>query len=359
MTNERSLLDASSGQRSTASALSPTPWRAVVLLAVIEAAVVGLLVTAFAWPSLNLAARDVPLAVAGPPAAVAPVEAALEDARPGAFDVRWAPDAAAARALVLDREVYGAVIVGSQGPREVLVASAASPLVAQTLTQAAESFAAPSGSAGPAVTDVAPAPEGDPRGLGLAAGALPLTLAGVITGAAMALRVRGPGRRLAGAVLTAVLVGPVVVGILHGWLGALAGNPVAETGVVALGVLAGALLVLGSHALLGVAGLGLGAAVMVLLGNPLSAATSAPELLPTGWARLGQALPPGALVNALRGISGFEGAGVAAPLLVLSAWVVAGAVAVLAASLVRRRGVTTSPDAEATHSPTTAEAVGP
>jgi hypothetical protein len=352
MNNERSVPELSAPPPSPQKPV--TPWRVLVLIAVVEAAVVGLLLTAFAWPSLNIEPRDVPLAVASPAASAASVEAALAEAQPGAFDVRAVPDAAAARQLILDREVYGAVIVGPQGPQEVLVASAASPLVAQTLTQAAESFAGPPGAGtGPVVTDVAPAPEGDPRGLGLAAGALPLTLAGVITGAAMALRVRGPGRQLAGSAFTAAFVGPVVVGVLHGWLGALAGNPVAEMGVVALGVLAGALLVLGSHALLGVAGLSLGAAVMVLVGNPLSAATSAPELLPAGWAELGQALPPGALVNALRGVSGFDGAGVTTALLVLSAWVVAGAVAVLAAALLRRTRATTSGRDTAPRAPAT------
>lgn len=339
MTNERSLLIASSPATVSAPTTEPaTPGRVVALIAVMVAAGVGFLVTAFAWPSLSIEPRDVPVAVAGPAPAVESLGATLDEARPGAFDVRPASDAAAARQMVLDREVYGAVVLGPQGPQEVLIASSASPLVAQLLTQVAQSSVPPS-EAGtvPVVTDVAPAPEGDPRGLGLAAGAFPLTLAGVITGSVMALRVRGAGRRLAGAALTAVLVGPVVVGVLHGWLGALGGDPIAEMAVVAFGVLAGALFVLGSHALLGVRGIPLAAAVMVLLGNPLSAATSAPELLPAGWSELGQALPPGALVDALRGVSGFDGAGVTAPLLVLSAWVVAGTIAVLAAAMRGRR----------------------
>jgi hypothetical protein len=170
----------------------------------------------------------------------------------------------------------------------------------------------------------------------------------------MSLRVQGAGRRLGGAALVAVLVGPVVVGLLHGWLGALGGHPVAEAAVVSLGVLAGALLVMGGYALLGVAGLALGAAVMVLLGNPLSAATSAPELLPSGWSELGQALPPGALVDALRGVSGFDGAGTGASVAVLTAWVAAGALAVIGAALVRpraRRHATTPGSAAAAPEP--------
>ena len=67
-------------------------------------------------------------------------------------------------------------------------------------------------------------------------------------------------------------------------------------------------------------GLGLGAATMLLLGNPLSGLTSAPELLPSGWGTLGQLLPPGATGTALRSVAFFDGAGSGTALLVLTAW---------------------------------------
>ncbi|MGF1664583.1 MAG: hypothetical protein ACFCVG_19325, partial [Kineosporiaceae bacterium] len=316
-------------------------------LAVLVAAVVPLLVTAFAWPALRTAPREVPLVVAGPGALAAPAAEALTASQPGAFDIEVAATPEAARAKILDRRAYGAVLLGPNGPEEVLVASAASPTVAQLLTEAATRI--PGGAGRPGgdaeaprvrVTDVAPTPAEDPRGAGLAAAALPLTLAGVLTGALLSLRIRGAGRRLGGAVLTAALVGPGVVAVLHGWLGGLDGPVVAEAGVVALGVLAGGLVVLGAKALFGTVGLGLAAATLVLLGNPLSGATSAPHLLPTGWSTLGQALPPGALVSALRGVSGFDGAGTAGPLLVLAAWALAGSAAVLGAAVLSRRRAT-------------------
>jgi hypothetical protein len=325
-----------------------TSWRSVVALAALVAVVVPVLVTAFAWPALRTAPRDVPLVVAGPGAIADRAARALDDARPGSFALEVVATPEEARERVLDREAYGAVLLGPNGPEEVLVASAASPAVAQLLAEAAEQGLAGPGTAGPGtagspsapavrVTDVAPTPPSDPRGAGVAAGALPLTLAGVLTGALVSLRLRGVGRQLTAAVLAAALVGPGVVAVLHGWLDALGGSVVAESGVVALGVLAGALLVLGARALLGVAGFGLAAATLVLLGNPLSGATSAPHLLPGGWSALGQALPPGALVSALRGVSGFDGAGTGVPLLVLAAWVLAGATAVLAGAAVARR----------------------
>jgi hypothetical protein len=63
---------------------------------------------------------------------------------------------------------------------------------------------------------------------------------------------------------------------------------------------------------------------MMLLGNPLSGLTSAPEMLPSGWGALGQLLPPGAAGTALRSVSFFDGAGAGQSFVVLSCWLVAG-----------------------------------
>jgi hypothetical protein len=304
---------------------------AVVLLV----ALLAVLLTAFAWPAVRSAPRDVPLAVAAPPPVVDRVAAALQQARPGAFDLRTVPDAAAAERAVRDRDVYGAVVVGPAGP-EVLTASAASPVVAQALQQLATGLGGRLGAAVP-VNDVVPAPSGDPRGAGLAAGALPLVLGGIVTAALLSRAVSGIGRRVAAALAVAALGGLALAGILHGWLGALTGDPWAEAGVLALGLTATALALLGLSAVAGTPGLGLGAAVLVLLGNPLSGATSAPEFLPAGWGALGAALPPGATVSALRSVAFFDGDAAGRPLAVLALWAGAGLVlCALAAVHVRR-----------------------
>jgi len=78
-------------------------------------------------------------------------------------------------------------------------------------------------------------------------------------------------------------------------------------------------------ALIGAPGIGLGAAVMVLLGNPLSGAATAPEMLPEGWGTLGRMLPPGATGTLLRSVAFFDGAAIAGPLTVLAGWAAAGA----------------------------------
>ena len=315
-----------------------TPWRTVLGLALALTAALALLLSAFAWPATQTRPRDVPVAVVGPPPAVEQVRTALESAQPGAFDVTAAVDAAQARQLVLDREVSGALVLGPGGP-SVVVATQAGPAVAQLLTQVAQGA---TGATVP-VEDVAPPPADDPRGAGLAAGALPLSITGAVAGAVLALRVRGPGRRAAGAVVLALLAGPTAVGVLHGWLGALDGDWLAESAVVSLGIAAITLGVLGVAAVAGRAGLVLAELTVIALGNPLSAAAGAPALLPDGWRELGQALPPGAVVAALRSVSGFDGTGAAGPLTVLVLWVTGGLLLLAVAAVrARRHGADTA-----------------
>ncbi len=66
-----------------------------------------------------------------------------------------------------------------------------------------------------------------------------------------------------------------------------------EAGVLALTVLAIGSAVAGLAALPGPRGLGLGALLMILLGNSFSGVTSAPQLLPEPVGMIGQWLPPG------------------------------------------------------------------
>ena len=82
---------------------------------------------------------------------------------------------------------------------------------------------------------------------------------------------------------------------------------------------------LGLGSLFGRVGLALGALLALLLGNPLSGLTSAPELLPSGWGELGQWLPQGANATLLRSTAFFGGAGATMAIVVLTCWAIAGA----------------------------------
>jgi hypothetical protein len=290
----------------------------------------------------------------------AQVAARLEQLADSSFELLTVSDRDGAERLILDRKAYGALVVGPEGPAEVLTAAAASPAVAQLLAGVAETLGESTmPNAGVTVTDLAPTPADDPRGAGLAAGSLPLTIGGILTGTLMALLVRGARRQLLGVVTAALLGGLAVVTVLHGWLGALSGNVWAEGGAIAAGVAAIAVVLVGTHALFGRPGLVVVDLALVLLGNPLSGATSAPELLPTGWSTIGHWMPLGATVDLLRGISGFDGRGTLTPALALAGWATFGAV-LLGAAALRRRYIRTSENERPelvteNHQPTTAQ----
>jgi ribosomal protein L11 len=315
--------------------------RSMITVVLLVPTVIALALWAFLWPNARLEPRDLPLGVAGPAQATAPVETQLEQ-RDGAFEVHTYTDEAAARTAIEEREIYGAVVVAQQGP-QLLTASAASPAVAQLLTDAVGEH----GGRPMPTKDVVALPEEDPRGTALNASVLPMALAGIAMGGAVtALGLRGT--RAATAVLgTATAIGLVAAGIAHSWLGALAGDWWAEAGAFALVALAGGATVAGLAALLGTGGIGLGALLLMLLGNPFSGVSTAPELLPEPAATLGQWLPPGAGGQLLRSVSYFDGNAVEGPLVTLGIWGLLGLSLIWLGALVKRHHATGGPDSVA------------
>ncbi|MEO3829834.1 hypothetical protein [Actinomadura sp. B10D3] len=288
-------------------------------VAVAAAVLQLIMIIAFSWPAARTEPRDVPIVVTGPQAGV--VADRLDRERPGAFDVRTRPDEAAARAALQDREAYGAIVTAPSGPK-VLTASAASPAVAQQLG----AVAARLGGGAPAAPaeDVVAADSDDPRGAGFGALALPLVMSGMAAAVLLTFGIPSAGWRAAGTVLFAALGGLGVAGVAQGWLSLLPGSYLAVAGVMALAVLAVTGTIVGLATAIGRAGIGIGALTMLLLGNPLSAAASAPEMLPQPWGDLGRLLPPGASVTLLRSTAFFDGAGGGGALTVLVAWAAVG-----------------------------------
>ncbi|MET0425113.1 MAG: hypothetical protein ABW046_14605 [Actinoplanes sp.] len=284
--------------------------------------IVSVLLTAFAWPSVRTSLHDVPIAVAGPAAAAEQITTALDQRMPDGFTVTRVADAAAAEKLIQNREAYGAIDLSSGAP-QVLTASAASATVAQAL----QGVAAGLGGAAPtvAVRDVVALPADDPRGAGLAAGALPLVLGGMLAAVLLTNLLRGTSRRITGALTFAVTGGLAMAAILQFWFGSLDGSYWANSGAIALTIAATSMTLLGLEALLGYVGFALGAATMMLIGNPLSGAATAPEMLP-GWSgALGQLLPPGAGGQLLRSTAYFDGRGATHAITVLLSWLALGA----------------------------------
>ncbi|MFE3545813.1 hypothetical protein ACFXK0_22865 [Nocardia sp. NPDC059177] len=307
-----------------------TITRRAVALGLAATLLQALMLIAFAWPAVNLAPRDLPVAVAGPQSTQ--VAAQLAQHNPGAFEITTVADADAARRALTDNEVYGAIVTGAGAP-QVLVASAAAPAVAQQLTGIAQQLA---GATAAPVQDVVATDPDDPRGAGFGSMVLPLVMSGIAAGVLLTLLVPSIGARLAGLVTFGVAGGLLSTLVFHTWLSILPGSYLTLAALAALSMFAVAVTVVGLAAALGRAGIGLGALTMLLIGNPFSAATSAPELLPQPWGTLGQLFPPGAAASLLRSVAYFDGAGAGGPLAVLLGWSVGG-LALLGVGVLRSR----------------------
>jgi hypothetical protein len=245
----------------------------------------------------------------------------------GAFELHRYGTETAAREAIEDREVYGAFVATPGGPT-VLTASAASPAVAQLLGRAASETRA-------TTEDVV---EAGPHAAALPSSVLPLVIAGILTGIAAALMSSTALGRSGRLLLASVLTGVLAAVIVQSWLEVVEGDWVANAAVLSLTVLAIAAALTGLYAVIGKAGLLIGALLMVFVGNPFSAVGSAPELLPEPAGAIGQLMPPGAGGNLLRSTGFFDGAGAGPLLTVLAAWALAG-FALLAVAALRTRGM--------------------
>jgi hypothetical protein len=323
----------------TASPRPPhSPWRRSVGLGIVLAAVVAIVVLAFSWPSVTSDPKDLPIAIAGPSAAVGPVETALDDRADGVFAVHEVADRATAVRAIEHRRVYGAIVLGTSP--EVLTASAGSTVVAQQLTalapvlqaqlQKAVAAQLPPGATAPTVTvpvtDVVPLTSADPRGTGLVAAAFPLVLGGMIGGIGITIALVGALRRLVALGVYAVVGALAITGVLQGWFGVLAGSFALNAAVFGLALLAIGAPIVGFAALVGRAGVAIGPVLFLLIGNPISSAATPVEFLAKPWGAVGQWFPPGAGATLVRDASYFPHADASFPWLVLGGWAVAGVI---------------------------------
>lgn len=315
---------------------------------------------AFLWPTITSSVKDLPIALTGGSAQIAQVETQLEKAGDGTFSVTTAASRDEAVRLITTREVYGAIVLGPKP--EVLTAGAAGAAPAQIMTQLAATLqkqanaqaqaavqkaiaagAAPAGTTAPAitvtVTDIVPLASGDPRGLGIAAASFPLVLGGVLGGVLISLLVAGSWRRLVAVVVYSAASGLGVAAVMQGWFGALQGDVGLNALAIGLSMFATAAFIVGMNALIGRAGIAVGAVLTMLVGNPLSAATQPVQFLAGPWGAIGQWFVPGASATLVRDLSYFPAADASFPWLVLVGWAAAGLIPMLAGHF-RNQGVT-------------------
>lgn len=364
-----------------AHATPHTTWGRVFLIGVGAAVAVGIVVLAFLWPSVTSSAKDFPIAVTGPSAQVSQVEKALK-AGGNTFDITTVGSRADAVAGIKDRTYDGGIDLGGDAP-EVLTASASSLVSTQIMTgvqsrlqkqiddqiiagvntkldqtqkqtqaaiQAAAKAAAQAVAAGqdPAqalqsqsgsaqqnaaptvptvtvkLTDVVPLADTDPRGAGISAAAFPFTIGGLIGGIVISLLVAGTRRRLVAVTVYAVVVGVIVVLIMQPWFGVLQGPVLLNMPAATLAFFATGIFIVGTTALLGPIGVGVGAVLTMLVGNPISSATAPVQFLPEPWGVIGQWFAPGASATLLRDQSYFPDANPAQSWIALGCWAVLG-----------------------------------
>ncbi|MGX9789337.1 ABC transporter permease [Mycobacterium sp. MMS18-G62] len=314
----------------------PAAIRATGIVVVLAVAL-AILAIAFALPAARSKPHNVPIGAAGPQVASGQVADTLEQHAPGAFAITYYPGEASLREAIRNRDVYGGISFGPDG-RSLLIATGGSLMVAQMLTQIGNGIAEQTGTQ-LRTEDLAPPTADDPRGAGLAASALPITLAGLLPAVALVLLLkREVWTRFTAVVVFAGVAGWTIAALLRYVFGSIDQNFWGVAGGLTLGVLAAGLSMLGLGSLFGRIGLAIGALLALLLGNPLSGLNSAPEMLPSGWGRLGQWLPQGANATLLRSTAFFDGAGATTAIVVLSCWALAG-VTLIAIAAVRQRRI--------------------
>ncbi|MES1246318.1 MAG: DUF3533 domain-containing protein [Actinomycetota bacterium] len=274
----------------------------------------------------------IPLAVAGPDAVAARVGGSP------AFAVhRYASGPAAAQA-VRERHVDGALIVGDSRPT-VVVASAGGPSVADVL----RSRLAPQLHA--TVSDVAPLPANDARGLAAFYVVVAWTVTGYLgatfLGLLFGIRLSGAARigwRLLALACLSLAAGFATLAAVRAF-GPLQHAYVRTSLAGALAVFAVAAATVALQSVLGLVGTGVAIVVFVVLGNPASGGIFAAPLLPGLWRSLTPVLPTGAAVETVRNLSFFPDASSAAHLLTLAAWAAGGCAAAVATGAARARFV--------------------
>ncbi|MFE3717154.1 DUF3533 domain-containing protein [Streptomyces cyaneofuscatus] len=263
----------------------------------------------------------------------------------GPLDPRTVSSEAEAREQIMNRDIDGALIVSPQGRTDtLLVASGGGTVLSSALERILTQVEAGQQRTVRTV-DVAPASPDDFDGLSsfylvvgwCVGGYLCASILAISAGTKPANRQRALIRTavmavyaVAGGIGGAVIIGPI--------LGALPGSVWGLAGLGALVVFSVGMITLALEALTGIVGIGLAVLIIVIAGNPSAGGAFPLPMLPDFWRAIGPALPPGAGTWVARSIAYFRGNAVTGPLLVLSAWAVAGTALTLLLSMRRRGG---------------------
>ncbi len=272
--------------------------------------------------------RNLPLAVVGTGQKAQQAVDMLRRTSPGAYSLRTVDDAAAARRLIRDREVYGAFEPDAtpQGP-VLITAAAASQGVQQRLQQQFQMQALQQGKQ-LKLEDIVPLPKGDQRGTT----SFVLVLAWIVGAIGASGILYALGRELSAPLRLALcLAFAVAMGVIGWFVGDVVAG--ALPGGFAQTVAVGTLLVFGImacvsalQAVFGFAGTIVAVLTILILGNVSSGAANVPEFLPGFYAAIGRLLPAGAANEAFKDALFFDWRGSGWPMVTLGLYAAAGTV---------------------------------
>jgi hypothetical protein len=321
----------------------------------------------FLWPMTTTDPKGINLGVVAPEKAQAQVVKQLESQDEDLFDITTYSSEAEAKTAIEERDVTGAFVVGEGGSKQMLTASAGNAQVTQMLTQMANGMSAQGeaqasevaekvkdaqdqlaaaqkagqdvsaeqqakveqqakqvealqANAKVKVSDVVANPNAQ---LGMIT-VLPILIGGIAGSAIATFAVKKSYMRFATLGIGAVAMGLLGSLVMGPWFGLLEGNYWVDAAAIALGLLSIAACVTGLASLIGVAGIGLGAVVFMLFGNPWGGSMMPTEFLATPWGTIGSYMPNGTVLNLLKNLSFFPDAAMGGQWLTLGIWAVAG-----------------------------------
>jgi hypothetical protein len=270
--------------------------------------------------------KDIKVAVVGPPAQTAPVQAGLSRAGGAAFDIRLAATVAGATHAVRQRDLDAALVptADPRRPATAIVATGGGRLVAKASEDFLRAAVATQGGR-LVVRDVRPLAPGDALGVGIFMFMIVCTIGGYIV-ATVLLTVAPdlrPGRRYP-LIAAAAIVIPTLVYLIGGlgfgtYTGSF-GTILAFIGVGAFYTFVVAAVTRLLQPLLGPPALFVSLTIFVFLNIPSLGATYTRPLLPGFWQFIHDFWLGASAVDAERGLLYFGGLDVGAALLRMLAW---------------------------------------
>ena len=253
-------------------------------------------------------------------------------------------DTATARQRLRDGADYAALISSPAGSRDTLLT--ANALGSSVVTAATQIFTTLEAQQHRelTVTDIVPLQAGDYRGLTgfylvigwLVGGYLVASLLGVAKGSRPA-TLRRARWRLGAMIPYAILSGLGGALVCDQLLGALTGHFLALWWLGAMLVASAATVTMALQILFGYIGIGVTILVFVILGNPSATGAYQVPLLPSFWRTIAYWLPNGAGTDTARRMVYFGGNGITGHLIVISAWIMGGAIVTVLAAWARHR----------------------